>query len=159
MSADRYFFATGLDDEQRRRMTDDLGGEGFVILIDRPRCIVAAAKTVPVIMLGDEGLIIGSLYTAGRRERVSELSKDMNASIVASRGELMVKAYWGSYVAILRGRDADEAAIVRAPLGGLPCLYRTTYNGSFAASDVALLERFGGLRRAIEPTRPFSHRP
>lgn len=150
MSTDRYFVATGLDDEQRRRMADDLGGEGCVILIDRPRCIVAAAKTAPVIMLGDEGLIIGALYTAGRHERVSELSKDLSASIVAGRGELLVKAYWGSYVAILRGPDAEEVAILRAPLSGLPCLYRTTYNGSFAASDVALLERFGGLRRAID---------
>lgn len=90
------------------------------------------------------GIIIGPLFRRGRESkgRIKRLDNEQAAHIAASRGDTLVSAYWGNYVAIWRNA-ASQITIVRDPCGAVPC-FITTQKGAtllFAhAEDVADFE-------------------
>lgn len=147
--ADRYFLLAGASDGARatvrRRAAEP---PTLSIVLDTPGLIVLAAQGATVLRLGDAGVIVGALRTSGRRERLTALPSDMAALIVQGRGEQLIRAYWGDYVAILRNPAGGTDAL-RAPLGALPCLVTAVADGIAAASDIKLLERFAGYRPSI----------
>jgi asparagine synthase (glutamine-hydrolysing) len=107
-------------------------------------CQRGAATTI-----GAEGLIVGPVFQRGRSEAMTVVDAETERSIVASRGDWLIRAHWGAYVAILESGDGDRVDVIRAPLGDLPCYVLTTASGIFVASDVALLAALAGYRPSI----------
>lgn len=91
------------------------------------------------IKLGTKGLVIGLIFPRDTSEAFVAVDAETERSIFASRGEWLIRAHWGSYVAILESSDADGIDIIRAPLGDLPCYVLKTSLGVFVASDIDLL--------------------
>jgi len=148
---DRYFLLAGATDEARATIRDHVGNPPAMrVVFDAPGLIVLAEPDAAVIPLGQAGLILGVLHTQGRRERLSSLRPDMATLIAHGRGEQLVRAYWGNYVAILRDAASGDVDLLRSPLGALPCLVTGTSRGIAAGSDIALLERFGDYRPSID---------
>ena len=148
--ADRYFLLAGASDDERAAIRRRAAQPpGFAVALDRPGLIVLAEPGAAIVRLGEAGLIVGALRTNGRREKLSSVPTDMAALIAHGRGEQLVRAYWGDYVAILR-HPAGGLDILRSPLGALPCLRASTANGVAVASDARLLERFGDYRPVVD---------
>jgi len=150
---DRFCILAKASDSARamvRQRTES--ARAWTVVHNAPGLIVVAEFGASIIPLDEAGLIIGALYTGGRRDRLTTLRRDAIDTILASRGDHLIRAYWGNYVAILRGADA-ATHIVRSPLGSLPALYAATAAGSLIASDVRLLERFGDLRLEVDWAR------
>jgi asparagine synthase (glutamine-hydrolysing) len=101
------------------------------------------------IAIGKAGLLIGPVFQRGRTKAMTVVDAETERLIAASRGEWLIRAHWGAYVAILDSGDADRIDIIRAPLGDLACYMLTTKIGTFVASDVDLLIALAGYDPAI----------
>ena len=126
------------------------GERRWKVAVDQPGRIVIVEKDARVVMLGDDGIVIGPLFAVGRRSREIELSRDAQATIMSGRGKLLIGSYWGGYVGILFGRDHRTTDIVRAPFGELPCFRLPLEGGWLVASDVALLVRCGAPAPVVD---------
>jgi len=162
---DRYFIAAGWPEARQEELRRALESRSdLVVAIDRAGMCVVTERNAATINLDGQGIVIGTVHTAGRREALTELSRDMAGAIMTGRGELLVRAYWGNYVAVFPA-PRGEIDLVRAPLGALPCLHMRDGSGFCAASDVDLLKELGGyvpriawdavLRFAISPDLRF----
>ena len=116
----------------------------------RPGCLVVVERGASVVPVGDRGVVIGPLFAAGRNGQQHALSQNDAAAVTASAGRYLTQAFWGGYVAILPGGGHDSVDVVRAPFGELPCFYARTESRWIVASDVALLERYGGFQPALD---------
>lgn len=96
------------------------------------------------VTLGTKGLLLGLVFPRGRNEAVTAVDTETERSIFSSRGEWLIRAHWGAYVAILESSQADGIDVIRAPLGDLPCYVLTTGLGVFLASDIDLLVSLAG---------------
>ncbi len=147
---DRYFLLAAASDDGRadvRRRAKQ--PPCYSVALDAPGLIVVAEPGAAIVSLGDVGLIMGSLSTHGQRARLEALRPDMAELIARGRGEQLIRAYWGDYVAILRA-PGGGTDLLRSPLGALACLYASSANGVAVASDAALLERFGDYRPTVD---------
>lgn len=107
------------------------------------------ADAVPASLLDPtQGIILGAVFAMGRRGALDALWHSAPTRIAATGGQHLIDAFWGGYVAILKSGDAPWTAIVRAPLGDLPCYYLQIDGVTIVASDMALLLASG----LIEPT-------
>lgn len=77
-----------------------------------------------VVTLGDQGAVIGHLFTRSIPSRsITELNPaEINAALV-TRGQSLIRDYWGGYVAIFRDAGGD-LVVVRDPSGALPAYWR-----------------------------------
>ena len=89
----------------------------------------------------DGGGFAGHLFARGGAAAVAGLSAAEARSAATSRGRSLIDSHWGGYVALVEG--GDEVALLRSPLGDLPCLLAEIANGSAIASDPALLAAAG----------------
>lgn len=94
------------------------------------------------------GTIVGSLFGREYPRAVETVNETEARRIVASRGERLIRRYWGDYVAILSPGET-ETAIVRAPFGELPCYHLVTDAAIAVASDVGLLADAKLLRPSL----------
>ena len=88
------------------------------------------------------GCILGTLMRRGGEMReVASLSPGEAASISAGGGAVLLRRYWGGYVAALTGTDGVR--VMRDPSAALPCYF--VRGGGFAAfaSDAELLVELG----------------
>lgn len=110
--------------------------------------ILADASPAPLLDPA-QGIILGQVFTMGHRGALDALWQGAPARIVASGGQHLIDAFWGGYVAILTPSDARQVAIVRAPLGDLPCYQAQAGGITMMASDTALLLASGLIEPAI----------
>lgn len=107
--------------------------------------LVLVAEAGAALAVGSEGFVIGAVFARGHANILPTIDADTARSIVASRGDWLICAHWGSYLALLSARDRDSIEIIRAPLGDLACYFLSSPHGLFVASDVDLLMRFAGF--------------
>lgn len=86
-----------------------------------------------VLMLGDQGAVIGHLFTRSIPSHpITELNPaEINAALV-TRGQSLIRDYWGGYVAIFRDVGGD-LLVVRDPSGALPAYWRE-FGGTIAVA-------------------------
>ncbi|ASR50313.1 asparagine synthase-related protein [Blastomonas fulva] len=98
---------------------------------------------LPVIRIGSTGCIIGHLFSqTSPSRRVLEFDTETARAIEASNGRMLLKEFWGAYVAVVAGPDG-AVSVLRDPSGLLPCYYRTRADGAVLAGDVADLASRG----------------
>jgi asparagine synthase (glutamine-hydrolysing) len=80
----------------------------------------------PVVtpLVGQDGIVIGPLFARGeeKKGRMLHFDRREGERIVASRGDNLIKNYWGNYVAIWRDADKRRTTVLRDPCGAVPCL-------------------------------------
>ena len=140
--ASRYLALIGAETGICDRIAAAAGKARLTVAIDRPGLLVLVETGATTIPIGEEGVVIGALYTIGHPGSVEALGPDAQAAIASSRGTHLVDRYWGGYVAILASAAGAGVDVVRAPFGELPCLHVRTGTGIAAASDAALLTAF-----------------
>lgn len=73
------------------------------------------------------GAVLGNLFSNGRGDRAARaclaLTDDEADRIVRTRGQHLVEAYWGSYVAIILDSPGGTCYVLRDPIGHLPCFH------------------------------------
>lgn len=57
--------------------------------------------------------------------------------IVDSKGKTLIEAYWGNYVALLRGPGDDTVRVLKDPTGSLPCFVTQTRGLTIVFSCIA----------------------
>jgi asparagine synthase (glutamine-hydrolysing) len=103
---------------------------------------------------GDDGVVIGVLFERGgeRKGRVQNLDRREALEVAISRGDRLIRNYWGNYVAIWREACTRKSTVLRDPCAAVPC-FMTRQHGIellFAhAEDVA---GFRGLSFTIDWT-------
>jgi asparagine synthase (glutamine-hydrolysing) len=72
---------------------------------------------------GDNGIVIGVLFERGQEKkgRVQSLDPRAAGRVIASRGDELIKKYWGNYLALWRNPETREATVLRDPCGAVPC--------------------------------------
>lgn len=85
------------------------------------------------------GIIFGRLFRSGREsEPGAPRSEDEWNGIRATRGQSLLDAWWGRYVAITRSASGEGAAVLRDPSGGLPCFIARHRRVWLIFSDIAI---------------------
>ncbi len=102
------------------------------------------------LALGREGFVIGTIHERGRAAALRAFDPETVRAVIASSGEWLIRAHWGSYVALIAARERDSLELVRAPLGELSCFVVESVFGLFVASDVDLLQRFADYDPQID---------
>jgi asparagine synthase (glutamine-hydrolysing) len=102
----------------------------------------------------DNGIVIGALFERGQEKkgRVQSLDSHAAGRVITSRGDELIRGFWGNYVAIWRDPETRNTTVLRDPCGAVPC-FMTERHGVellFAhAEDVADLP---GLNFTIDWT-------
>lgn len=144
----RFLAGIALPDEARASLGPALRQRGFVLVVDEPDLFVAVSDSGGALPLNGHGALLGPMFASWKSHRVRAPAPEEVAAIATSAGRRLGDAYWGSYVAILR--MGDGVAILRAPFGGLPCLYRRVGSGLIAGSDIDLPGLADGARHGID---------
>ncbi|MBW4332230.1 hypothetical protein KY084_15320 [Stakelama sp. CBK3Z-3] len=76
------------------------------------------------------------------------ISPDAARDWIASGGRDLVETFWGSYIALLVGKD--HLLVVRDPSGAIPCYYASTAGGLVLASDAERARSAAALPVAID---------
>ena len=115
---------------------------GYRLLLATRRLQVWGAGGIAALIV-DDGVVLGSIH---RRDgdRVRAFSAVDRHAIAGSRGQALVDAYWGSYLALWEDPDGHRAHALRAPCGRLGC-YRLNYRGALVLSNDARLLRSIGM--------------
>lgn len=78
---------------------------------------------------GGNGVVLGTLFERATGSTglptKAVLGAKAAACILSSRGQQLVKSYWGRYVAFLHDAATDTNYVLRDPSGGLPCFVTT----------------------------------
>ena len=147
---DRFFALIGGSDDHDGVAATVADDPLLQIVYARPGCLVVVERGASVVPVDDRGVVIGPLFAVGRNGQQHDLSPNEAAAVTASGGHHLTRAYWGGYVAILPAVAEDSAHMLRAPFGELPCFYARTGSRWIVASDVALLERYGGFQPSLD---------
>lgn len=90
-----------------------------------------------------KGFIIGTLFHRyGPPERVEQLEPAEIEAIGRSRGEHLLRRYWGRYVAVIRSENA--LSVIRDPSGAMPC-YHTSHGREHVLASAPSLFSAAGL--------------
>lgn len=84
----------------------------------------ARGSRIRLHSVGCNGVVIGTLFrnADGANGPVELLSPAEIHEIQTSRGESLIRRYWGQYIALIEG-PGGTWRIVREPTGGFPCYY------------------------------------
>lgn len=139
----RYLLVVGREDEERHALERRLsrhtklepafsGAEVSALVNPACHCIRVASA----------GFILGTLFDRhGAAEPLADLGIREAAAISNSRGQALLRGYWGGYVAAVAG--SQSVRILRDPSGLFPC-YFARYGGfTIFASDADLLVATG----------------
>ncbi|MBX5463273.1 MAG: hypothetical protein IRZ28_19555 [Steroidobacteraceae bacterium] len=66
----------------------------------------------------------------------AELDAQLSHQIVSSRGESLIRTFWGRYVAFIRAPVTGEVCVVRDPTGALPCFVTRRADVHIVFSDI-----------------------
>lgn len=130
----------------------------LAVAIDQPDVLLVATNDMPTLPVGrDEGAVLGQLYSMSAGARVDSLDGGWMHAIPVSNGAALTKAFWGNYVAFVRGAASRQVSVVRAPFGALPCLVARLGTAVLLASDMALLAEAGWMPQGVAWDQVVSH--
>jgi asparagine synthase (glutamine-hydrolysing) len=95
---------------------------------------ITKGATDPIILPRGLGVVLGTLFRnkaalcEGDSYEKAVLGGAEADSIVASAGRLLVRAFWGNYVAFLVDPESDTVRVLKDPTGDLPC-YTSRFSG------------------------------
>lgn len=108
-------------------------GNDWSIFVDCPGLLVAAAKSQgsgghSEVLWNQAGVLMGTAFrsavTSSQELRGSQLSNtDTLDRILRTDGRSMISEYWGSYVLFFQDRVRNFVAVLRSPMGTVPCFY------------------------------------
>lgn len=113
---------------------------------------IRAGSNEPHRLHGNAGVVLGALFTRPRDPLddapapLARLDERQSEAIMASRGEQLITAYLGRYVAFLRHAETPTQWVLRSPTGNLPCFLSCHGGVSIffsQVSDLALLQLKG----------------
>ncbi|WP_158013977.1 asparagine synthase-related protein [Sphingomonas sanxanigenens] len=108
---------------------------GLCLDISDPRALIA--------LPAQKGFIIGTLFHRyGPPERVEQLEPKEIEAICRSKGEHLLRRYWGRYVAVIRSENA--LSVIRDPSGAMPC-YHTSHRRELVLASAPSLFSAAGL--------------
>lgn len=122
----------------------------FIRVYNNPHLTVFANQPDAILPLGPYGCVVGRLFskTPGY-EHLRSFNDAQIEAIVATGGGHLLRAFWGTYVAFLDGRNGSEIAL-RDPSGAMPT-YETRYCGAaLLSSDMETLRHAGLVKADID---------
>jgi asparagine synthase (glutamine-hydrolysing) len=139
----RYLLVVGREGEERQALARRLSSRtklksafsnaGIDALVD-PEC--------HCIHVADSGCVVGTLFRRnGMAEPLTVIGAAEAAGISTSRGQALLRGYWGGYVAAVAG--SKSVRILRDPSGLFPCYFVRHGDFTFFASDADLLVASG----------------
>lgn len=101
------------------------------------------------------GLIIGTLFQRPKEFNevagpCSELTSSQADQVAESQGRYLVEQFWGSYIAVVADPRDGTYNVLKAPAGGLPCLYTTVEDVTVFSSYLPDLERAVDFSHSID---------
>lgn len=116
-------------------------------LIHRHKGLAIWSDTTP-ISIGDRGWLLGHLFRRSREStRIETLAESEVRIIEDSDGQHLIDAYWGGYVAVMRGVNGI-VRVIRDPSGMMPCFFGRTDDAVIISDDAKSIVDF------IMPARP-----
>jgi asparagine synthase (glutamine-hydrolysing) len=107
----------------------------WTIVLDAPGLRVLSLihrGDAPVVTVwqGQDGVIVGPIFARGREKngRVRVFDEREAERVVSTRGDSLIKDYWGSYVACWRDIERRCTTVLRDPCGAVPC-FMTRHGG------------------------------
>lgn len=91
---------------------------------------IRVGSSAPCMLASNAGVVLGTVFPSstvaiGRKECFGASETEQ---ILSSKGQELVRSYWGRYVAILCSPSGETTWILRDPTGGCECL-TTTFRG------------------------------
>lgn len=129
--------------------------DGMTMIKDREDLTVAA-QGCGLRACGDHGIILGTLFRHGEQHRVGDLSLAERDAIIAGKGQHLIEAFWGPYIAFL-DHPSCGLSVLRAPWGDLPCYSYRRDDVIFLASDIELLTRCAAYQPMVAWPEVIEH--
>lgn len=115
--------------------------------------VMCAPSEPQVTTMGVNGVVVGVLFdTIRASERVRGVAASEVARIVATRGQALIRDYWGAYVAVLHDPQSGRCDIVRDPSGGVPLYVDGSHDVEILTSNLSLVVDAGLAKPAIDWT-------
>ncbi|MBJ7437807.1 MAG: hypothetical protein JHD35_02115 [Sphingopyxis sp.] len=111
----------------------------LVPVLDTDSLTIFAAPGTPWLPLGGAGVIVGAVHAAKSSIKVDRF----DAVEADGLGSVLVKRYWGDYVAITASADETSIFATRSPSGGVHAFRVRQDELVFLASHVELLRELG----------------
>ena len=134
-------------DQWARRIAERTGWQritidGPIAIFVSDSCPFIAENTAPT------HAVLGSAFARhGTLERCAELDAKTAQDLHAGSVTMLMKNYWGAYLAICpRG---DGLLVTRDPSAAMPCLYMQNSGGVLMASSIAAMTRAGIPRPSV----------
>lgn len=150
MMQDRFVLAAHIPGDHLARVRSKIAALGLETITDEPGILLAVGAQSRIIDLGETGTVIGALYAPGIQHRIETIDAGAAVTIRSSRGQRLVEAFWGDYVALVR--TGEQIALVRSPFGRLPCYLCRMECGLIAASNLDDLMALAGKAPALDFT-------
>jgi asparagine synthase (glutamine-hydrolysing) len=111
------------------------------VIIADDQVLLLADPATPVLSLGDEGAVLGVVFSQIDGRRLTAFTAQQRGEILASRGAALPGTVWGSYVAVLRDAAARRLEVLRDPSGAVRVHRWTSQVAEVLTSDIGLAER------------------
>lgn len=137
----RYLLIAGARPGQAA-LQDRLSRAGLELAFDQPLLAAFTNGQCRCLSVGEEGCVLGTLFHRhGRASRVDLFDPAEAAAIAKSRGDKLLTAFWGGYIAAVAA--SNRVRILRDPSAALPCYFALGTDFAAFASDVELLIEAG----------------
>ncbi|MGC6399031.1 asparagine synthase-related protein [Sphingomonas sp. FW199] len=107
---------------------------------------------MPAISLGQDGVILGTLFRRGDDLPLLRLSEAERHAIRDGGPAWLIRHVWGAYDAVLKD-GAGRWGVLRDPSGMLPCYTVPAYGGALFGNDARSLFEAAGYPGSIAPDR------
>lgn len=150
----RYILLVGSSAAEARsallQASNRLRSEG---LLERHSCggaTLFASPSTPTFRIPGSGIVIGHVFL-NNGTPVDETSALFSSLSPDNAGSTLIEQCWGEYVLIQPGKaGASSLRVIRDPSGGVACVYRTSKEATFVASDISIATRLGLYERRID---------
>jgi asparagine synthase (glutamine-hydrolysing) len=95
------------------------------------------------------GVVLGTLFDGSGRCRTLADAGQADA-IVASKGQFIVRQFWGRYVAFIRDPRSGDVQVIRDPSGGIPCQWMRMNGVDVYFERLEDADRLGSLPTSID---------
>ncbi|HZF43648.1 MAG TPA: asparagine synthase-related protein [Sphingomonadaceae bacterium] len=137
------------------RMIAAARGAHLSATLDLDALITFASGSAMPVEAG--GVVLGTTIMRGACSPLAELTPAHQRSVAQSRGEWLIDACWGGYIAMLAQPERRTVEILRAPLGDLPCYVVRVEGAVLLASDVQLLLAGASMRPELSSAALARH--
>lgn len=108
------------------------------LAFSNPRMAALVNPACRCIDIAGAGCILGTLFRRhGIAEPLASLALSEAERISSSRGQALLREYWGGYVAAIA--SSDSVRVLRDPSGVFPCYHASAAGFTFFAPDADLL--------------------